>query len=304
MNKTNDNIFTPIAYCQKCKKESEFLKLAYWTDHSYKCPFCFNSVKITQYPDELIVIGEISNINKPIIVIVLDGLYIAGVQKHCLFLLDVFRDLGFETIVISIEGGGLWTDLFVIKSSCVIIANSKLEINWHSITDLLPEKSVENICLFSTHLVTPTLWAINNLPQTMKIYSNLHSEPSEHEIFTQEALSQIISRCNGIIFPSKSTSETFMNYSIDFSLNKNKLLILNNLLYNTNSKIETQKSLNTTNIAVVSRIDEDKFSISLFIDTIKILTDKISNLQVKVAGNGELYDKLFKNRFRYEKKNG
>ena len=290
MNKIN--VQHSHAYCKKCKKGSDFLELAYWADSSYKCPFCFNSVEIIQYPPELIIKGEISNINKPIIVIVIDGLYIAGAQKHCLFLLDAFRDLGFETIVISIEGGGLWTDLFIEKSSCVIISNSNLKTTWHSITELLPEKSIENICLFSTHLVAPTLWAVNNLPQEMKIYANLHSEPSEHEIFTKEMLQQIINRCNSVIFPSKSTLETFMNYSVDFSLNKDKLLVLDNLLYDVNLKVETKKPLSTTNIAVVSRIDEDKFSIPLFIDTIKILTKEINNLQVKVAGSGELYDKL------------
>ncbi len=279
-------------YCSKCKKHFDFLKLAYWTDSTYKCPVCFKTVEISRYPSELIVLGEIPNSNKPIIIIVLDGLYIAGVQRHCLFLLDSFHDLGFDTILISLEGGGLWLDIFVKKSSCLIVSNPKLRLTWSSIARLLSSDQINNIRLFSTHLISPTLWAVDNIPYKFKIYSSLHSEPSEHENFTPEILDKIINRCNNIIFPSLGTLETFVNYSIKFSQNKNKLLILDNLLYNTEVEIRIKNSQDYVNIAVVSRIDSDKFSIPLFIDTIKILTEKISNLQIKVAGNGELYDKL------------
>lgn len=279
-------------WCPNCKKKSSFLKLAYWTDKTYKCPSCFKSVDIIRYPQELIVIGKCYHTNRPKIVIVLDGLYIAGAQKHCLFLIDVFRDLGFDSIVISTEGGGLWVDMFIKKSTCIIISNSQLCLTWSSVIKIFSKKVLENVLFLSTHLVGPTIWAIDNVPGKYLIYSNLHSEPSEHEVFTQEILRKITRRSKKIIFPSLGTLEQYVSYSVEFQLNKEKLLVLDNCLYNPKFKIIRKKNMDLINIAVISRIDEDKFSIPLFVETIKILRKKINNIKIKVAGNGELYDEL------------
>lgn len=282
-------------YCSNCNGFFEYLKLTYWIDNTYKCPGCFKTVELNGIPLKLVRIGKIHSKYKPIIIIILDGLYIAGAQKHCLYLLEIFKDLGFDTITISLEGGGLWVDIFIEKSTSVIISNQMLELTWDTITELYTEKDIQRVRCFSAHLVTPTLWSVKNLPIKYRIHSNLHSEPSEHEVFSEDTLKEIITRCENVIFPSKKTLEVFMNYSVNFSSNKNKLMVLSNVLYKTNLKAEKKiKSNNSINLAVISRIDDDKFSIPLFIKTIKILTKTISKLIVKVAGNGELYEKLEK----------
>lgn len=288
-----------LSICRKCGCLNCFKHLALWTDNALRCSKCFNAVEVIKFPDNVIIeynkLKLINRYNK-LILLVIDGFYIAGVQRHCLQLIDTFKRLKFGVIVLAVEGGGIWANRFIKKANCTIIRTENHQFNWNSLVSILTKEIIEKIVFVSAHLVQPIRWCVSNIPNDFKLYSNFHSEPSEHEIIGKDFFLEAIQRSERIIFPAKETMCVYNENFKSASGNFKKYKILNNKLNMRSNEIREnrQRKNKKIRIAVISRVDGDKFSISIFINTLLELMKKKANFKVILAGDGELMPKLIR----------
>lgn len=269
--------------CQECGHEGRILDLAYWTDQTYRCPKCFGVVSLESYHRTAYTIARPSSC-KRIATIIVDGLYIAGVQRHCIQLAKVFRKFDLQVMVIAIEGGGSWYEKFIDIADYLFVP-AKTSPSWAEIEAAFGSSVFDRIELCSCHLIIPILWGIQEIPTHIKLFAHIHSEPSEHEIIPPLFFEQLSIRAKRIFFPTLQTLNVYKSLS---TVGLNKFHVLPNGFFE--PALEQQDDLKndgTIRIAVVSRIDCDKFAFSLFENTLKVMIDRGLLFKIIVAGNGD-----------------
>lgn len=287
--------------CSSCLGFTCLLHATFWTDKQYHCRHCF---RVLPFQGNNIPLKIIKNtgLYDPVVLLVLDGLYVAGAQRHCLELLQVFRNSGLNTVVLAIEGGGQWADNFINATDCLIV----------SYDGLVTFEQVQKACGYphirfvTAHLCHPIDWAVKHIPNSIAIVAHFHSEPSSHEPITGQQLSTYIYRCHRILVPCEKTQQTYkrlLEYQEVSLSSVDKVQILFNGFYKSPLNIQCRSSQLDVNydhldsqikIAVISRLDEDKFAVKLFVETLNCLYLLSVDFCVCVAGVGELQDDLKK----------
>lgn len=282
-------------YCPKCGRYTCFLHMVYWPSNEPRCYFCFNEVKCIYKPIDIpFEINQNIDKSKTNILLLLDGFYVAGMQRHCLDLLVAFKRLNINTSVITINGpGGKWADKFLELSERVIL-DLDFKLDWNYIKEITHN---QKFAFVVSHLVNPSKWVIKHIPKSVKAYCHLHSEPSETEIISKIEFSEFLNRFERIFFPSISTLEKYKSeYSRDIPSQINgKLKVVPNPLPQRTRLIEkSMRDYSMLKIAVISRIDPDKISLSFLINTLMYLREYKQSFLVKIAGNGSLMTELKK----------
>lgn len=274
--------------CPKCGHKGVFIELSYWVDKSYRCPICFEKVNINSNKEISQTI--IKKLLKPeaVVAIIIDGFYIAGVQQHCIQLAQIFKRAGFQIMIISMEAGGAWYKKFVDIADYLFVPSLKLPVFWKEIEDIFGSNIIERIKLCSCHLVNPIEWGIIEIPRHIKLFAHFHSEPSEHEVVDPMLLKRLNYRAERIFFPAHYTLNKYMTLH---ELDKTKCQVLHNGLIepaNFQQKIYVRNKDADIRIAVVSRIDCDKFSITLFERTVRLMIERGIHFKIIIAGSGDI----------------
>lgn len=282
-----------VYLCEQCASLTCFLHAALWQDDHRRCFHCFSrTMTIRDQGESLVLERSGFTESRRRILLVLDGLYVAGAQRHCLSSLEAFSSFGFECTVLALEGGGRWADRFAKAARRVVISPTESP-TWEQIE---PHVRSANCELVIVHLVAPIIWSIYNIPTAFKCYAHLHCEPSEHEDISNNTLHTLLSRCDRVFVPSHATRESYlgrMGFPNDGQRTSSKLRVLPNGFVSqymnecTDSTAFIPKLDGSRNIAVISRLDADKVSIPLFIESIARVYRKEPKLKVKVAGDGE-----------------
>ncbi len=284
--------------CNNCGALNCHLHASLWTDHKLHCFFCFAPTKCLRIPITIPYEKKDHIIRyKQRALIVVDGLYIAGVQRHCLEILNVFKNEGIGCVILAIDGGGQWANDFIELSECVVIDIDN-SISWDMLREIL---QFDNFNFVSAHLTDAIEWTTKHVPLSIPRYAHFHSESSEHELITEAWLRFYCKNYDSIFFPTNTVLQHFVK---EFGIRKNgnsiksKLQILPNGIPHHIETISTyngegkKKKSAVINLAIISRIDEDKFSIPLFIDTILHLFRICSDIQIFIAGDGESMNEL------------
>jgi len=280
-------------YCPKCGRYTCFFHMVYWPSNEPRCFFCFNVTKCISKPKNIpFEINQNITQSKTNALLLLDGFYVAGMQRHCLDLLAAFKRLDVNTTVITINGpGGKWADKFLELSESVIL-DLDFKLNWNFVRAFTHDKKFDFVI---SHLVNPSKWVIKHIPNSIRAYCHLHSEPSETEIISNIEFSEIINRFESIFFPSITTLKKYQSDYSSFisSKTREKFKIIPNPLPSREKNIEnTMRDKNLLNIAVISRIDPDKISLPFLIDTLLFLRELKQPFIVKIAGDGSLMTDL------------
>jgi glycosyltransferase involved in cell wall biosynthesis len=296
--------------CPVCGQKCCVLHAPIWTDDKFRCFKCFAPLQVDIKPSPIVhLYGELPRKTKSVL-LVIDGLYIAGVQQHCIDVIKVLNANNYGVTILSLEGGGMWADSFLSEITDLLIASNS-EIGWANIIEYIEH----DFQFISTHLFSPIKWSVDNVPYNIPIFAHIHSEPSEHETCSKALMAKIIERCQKIIFPSETTKLLYQNMFSQLGLatyDESKLFVLNNGMYcrfddkeleelkfGNRNDADVAKSTthcilcsnkckyDTIRIAIISRIDNDKISIELIINTVKYLLNHNVNVCVFIAGDGE-----------------
>lgn len=284
--------------CARCGAVTCFVHAALWTDDRRRCVHCF-------WPTHPLTdqCGPVSFVNpdhadRPRrVLLVVDGLYAAGAQRHCLAILDVFRAHGLECTVLAVEGGGRWAHRFMSAARRVVIAHPALP-TWQSIEPLLNSSDFEFV---ASHLADPIQWTARQVPSGIKCFAHLHCEPSEHETISISELDSILHRFERVFVPSMETLEFYLARSGSDGITgrqKRRFQVLaNGLSTDELTFVPLRRRVNLQEaaglrVAVISRLDRDKISMPLFVETVSHLHRKETGIRVQIAGDGECKDAL------------
>jgi glycosyltransferase involved in cell wall biosynthesis len=205
--------------------------------------------------------------------------------------LTFFKSQQIDTICLALEGGGAWADHFIAASDLLWICSGNNKYTWQALRSYIEAKEL----FVSCHLINPTEWCVNNIPSCLDIYATLHSEPSEHEIVDSSTLCKIEQRVRKLYFPAQSTLECYASLLGNHGrFQSEKLSVAHNRLPMVTKNTATNRIDSTTvfSVAVVSRVDEDKFSLELFIAVARLAKRSGLPLRITVAGSGDLWDVL------------
>ena len=272
-----------------------FVHAANWTNDDLRCSSCFGQLTVLVPPPESILIrnaAERRGLGSQVAVVVVDGLYIAGVQKHCLHLVDALRELSIESVIVALEGGGAWANAFIAKSSCTIIWTKNSRPDGQTVFDLVREEMRPSRLFVSSHLARPIAWSLHNTPTPIDLYSMFHSEPSEHETVSATLLNQALHRSRKIFFPARATRDCYASLVKINRQDAGKLHVLPNHVSPTAATPNQFVAGGKLSLATISRIDSDKFSIPLFLSVTKLLKSTGLEFDIVVAGAGDLSDTL------------
>lgn len=267
-----------------------------WDRQHPRCFFCFGQLTcLSAGAETASTINHLAPSRSRKALLIVDGLYIAGMQRHCLELLGVLNASQYECTVVSIYGGGgKWADRFLSESRCVII-NLDATISWPELLRLVDG----HFRLVVAQLSHAIRWVLNQGPINVNCFAHLHSEPSEHESITTQELVTMTQRFRKVLFPSATTLEIYRTRleSVGSGAVTANWFVLPNAVPRFASRPQAvirtaSANSDTFRIAVISRLDHDKFSIPLFINTVIYLSQSEIKFTVRVAGDGELAHEL------------
>jgi glycosyltransferase involved in cell wall biosynthesis len=229
--------------------------------------------------------------------LILDGLYIAGAQRHCLDLMDAFYESGFEcTLIVVGSAGGKWADKFLSKSLYVIL-DVKDNLNWSTIRQITSNLQFD---FAVAHLTYPARWALLNLPRQIRTFAHFHSELSEHEFLTNGELLEMENTFDAIFFPAVATLKHYLALLEDNNIKikeDGKWKVLPNAIPRFITGVKKNKRSQRVlkdclSIAVISRLDIDKISIPLLTETLLNLVKNKLCFQVRIVGDGDCRDEV------------
>ena len=284
-----------LATCGQCGRLNCFVHAANWTNDDLRCSSCFGQLNLRVPPPESIVIlntAERRTICSQVAVVVVDGLYIAGAQRHCLHLVEAFRELSIDSVIVGLEGGGAWADEFIANASCTIIWTKNSQPDWSAVFHLITKELRPSRLFVTSHLSGPIEWSVRHIPIPIDLYSTFHSEPSEHETVSSKLLNQTLKRSRKIFFPARATRDRYASLIELHHSDSGKLRVLPNHTPPAGATRNEFTAGGKLSIATISRIDSDKLSLPLFIGVATLL--KLSGLEfeIVVAGAGELSEAL------------
>jgi glycosyltransferase involved in cell wall biosynthesis len=278
-------------FCRACGRSSCQLHVALWTAGSHCCYFCFSETDCLKEPNEVLVLRNPRfRKYKSRALIVLDGLYTAGAQRHCIELMKALAEIGYFCTVLALEGGGRWARFFATRAEALILVRRSLD--WCLLSSAV---GYDDFSFVTAHLAAGIDWASKNVPPGTKAFAHLHSEPSPHEDISWEWACSKLRRFDQVFVPCENTLQTYVSGYERAELPEEiatKFRVFPNGIYSRleRSPLQNRKrrpSSNQVHLAVVSRLDSDKFNIPLFCETIRTLSEIYTGLSVRVAGDGE-----------------
>ncbi len=279
--------------CLVCGADLCFFHTALWNHSEPRCTFCFSETICVKAPNDVSIETNLGNQSDNNVIIVVDGLYMAGMQKHVLDQMDVLKGYGLGVIIIATDGGGRWADKFLEKAYKVLLDFDN-KLSWDYLCEEIQARTIK---LVIGHLAKPIKWITDNIPDSFPSYAHFHTDPSEFELVDSSAFYESCERFNKIFFPSLTTLQLYASLFLNGSFLKyyQKLMVLPNPLPENNLEQQTRDFVKVQNqiaIVIVSRLDPDKMSVDLFWNTFDNLDELYPDFQVKVAGGGELFWEL------------
>jgi glycosyltransferase involved in cell wall biosynthesis len=226
-------------------------------------------------------------------VIVIHALHMCGAARHCLELAQQFHHRGFMVTILSIGGGGHWAHRFLDVADTLIIGSPS--DTWPTFIHHLMDADVAFI---TAHHDPAISWTLDNAPSTIPVYAHFHIEPSSGRA-TAELLTAAARRCINVFFPSNRTLEQYRTL-ISQGTHCNLAVLENSVPHGITpqpvrpSRVPyVQRRLGSrrptsSHLAVISRLDSDKFSIPLFVSALQLVTSKVPRVNITVAGSGEM----------------
>lgn len=276
--------------CANCFIEFDRLHAHVDSQNKYRCYRCFSFLDgptsfqpfISKKQCNSAVCGRRA-------VIVLHAPHICGVARHCLELLALLREIGYSTTVIFVAGGGQWADRFAELSDGLVVLRSPVE----GIPREYRDRLWRGVSFISCHYDPAISWGLRNVPAELPMYAHFHTAP-EFGFFTLQTFADALVRCRKVFFPCKATQRSYdVMFTGDPEQVADKVMILPNVAPSTLHVVIPPfrgRSINRKRprVAVVSRLDPDKFCLSLFLDTISLLLASGVQPAVRVAGGGEI----------------
>ncbi|MEU9365647.1 glycosyltransferase family 4 protein [Streptomyces avermitilis] len=223
------------------------------------------------------------------VAVVFHGLHICGAARHCLELLSHLNSVGVHTSVIAPQGGGQWADRFIETANDLLVLTESSELG-HELHDF-PWRGSRRI--ISAHYDHSIAWALAAGNQECEMYAHFHTEP-EFGLYTKNVLRRAGSLCRSIFFPSAATRSSYQAmFSQQPDWWNTKVRIMPNAFPSSmqrRSSQPTRPPQDRTNrelrLGIVSRLDQDKISTVLLVETLSGLRNRVPGLKVKIAGSG------------------
>lgn len=283
----------PLIECHGCRAITCGLHAYIDVRGGWRCAACFRDIGWPSQPMALALAGQVPPPPHGVahVVVVLHALRICGVARHCLELLACLNELQVHTSVIALQGGGQWADHFLQSANDVTVLSDPSSTG--SELAAIPWRSRNRIV--SAHYDPAISWAVGS-PIPAKMFAHFHTEP-EFGYFTRATLIAAGTRCAKIFFPSVTTRDAYrklLQHKPDWW--DRLCAVLPNAapasMVRPRISCVPQTPSNDHNLAVVSRIDPDKISIPLLIDSLRLAKERLPTLQVRVAGSGLLAPEL------------
>lgn len=234
-------------------------------------------------------VGIATKGQRHVLVLVIDGLYIAGAQRHCLELLGLFGRSGFSRVVVALYGGGRWAERFLQQCEHLIVSDGT-PVQWSDIQQVI---GVTAAPIISAHLMSSTEWVTANAPCNVRSFAHLHCEPSEHEPTTAGWMHSVLPRFERVFVPARSTHRALTSLLPKGDALAAKFVVLpNSIPRNSRCSSDTPIHNGKLRIATITRVDEDKFSVPLFVDVLECLNVRGIDFELEIAGDGELLSRL------------
>lgn len=280
--------------CNKCGASLCYVHITLWNNKEPRCYYCFSEVECKRAPENIIILNNSTLSNPKVVLVVLDGLYLAGMQRHVLDQLDFLRDYGYGAIIITVDGaGGRWANKFLLKAEKIILdVDSRL--SWGTFIEIIGNKKID---FAIGHLSNPIRWINNNLPSNVRAFAHFHTDPSEFEIIRDSEFVRYCERFEKILFPSFVTLNHYASMFLNGNAEKykGKLKVLPNPLPQNmkGAHLKSRIPSQMLKIAVVSRLDNDKISTSLLVETLLLIKRAREDFIVLIAGGGELFREIY-----------
>lgn len=269
---------------------------AQWRPHCYTC---MTELPYRPFHGPLVyrTAAGPSRVLRKTIVVVLHALHMCGTARHCLELSRELRRKGFSVTILAVGGGGHWAHRFLDAADTLIVAAPS--DTWINVMNYIDES---NVMFITAHHDPAISWAIANAPTNVPVFAHFHVEPMASTA-TANLLSAAARRCKRILFPSDHTLEQYkalvpIEHHRVFGVLENKLphdLFLHPTLIDKISACLppwSKHTASTKHLAIISRLDSDKFSIPLFIGTLQAVIRIIPQLAVSIAGTGEIQNQV------------
>lgn len=286
-----------VVTCTRCGSRTCPLHTYIDDRNRARCHSCFSVVEEFQPYSLLHYVGSAPRPKhrRKRIVVVFHGLHICGAARHCMELLDLMNEAGYETIMFALAGGGHWGTEFLERSNHLIISRNP-GIHLDALEAFV---DINCISIMSAHYDPAIKWAINNSPPKTLLYAHFHTEP-EFGLFTNTTIRDAGIKCKKLFFPSEATRSAYspmVGPKTDWWLQKTAIIpnaFPRSLLKATEVGSHDSKLHTELRIGIVTRLDPEKFSLSLFIETINRIRRKRADLSVRVVGGGIISDYIIK----------
>jgi glycosyltransferase involved in cell wall biosynthesis len=265
------------------------------TRNCARCYACFSKADEPLVYPPLRYEGSVSRPKNPTehVLIVFHGLHICGAARHCIELLDVLNGAGCETTVLALAGGGHWGTEFLEHSNNLVLSRD-FDTRLRDLSTLI---NLGGISVVSAHYDPAIRWVLDNTPPNARFYAHFHTEP-EFGLFTYQVLRDAGKKCVKLFFPSEVTRGAY-SCMRDPSSNwwTHKTAIMPNATPRTlkaagPSESPSIRSHKELRIGVVTRLDPEKISISLFVNTLNRVRLARPDVTVRVAGDGVIGDQV------------
>jgi glycosyltransferase involved in cell wall biosynthesis len=193
----------------------------------------------------------------------------------------------FRVAIVAIQGGGHWGHKFLQVADEVILGTPSM--TWGNIADVT---RVLDPVFVTAHYDPAIMWTLRNVPLYVPTFAHFHTEPTPDSDLI-DLLADATQRCRRVFFPSIQTLQQYQELLL--APEPNRLAVIPNVLPQALSETgvaagssrRQHRSISQKRVAIVSRLDLDKFSIPLFIAAVRALRDLVPSLTIRVAGTGE-----------------
>ena len=189
-----------IFECKECKSTICGRHITIWTNDEFRCPICFSIARQVGgvIKPEIIRGNVFPNQGHTPICVVIDGTYIAGAQKHVLYLLKALSKANFRCHLLNLYGGGRWFEKFQDNCTSLLITYDSSESSLNIIREFIDDVGP---ILINTHLLEP-LHTIYSLGYRNYI-ATIHSYYTPHEMPKPNLTRKALNSAKAIIVPSE-----------------------------------------------------------------------------------------------------
>jgi len=281
-----------IYYCNRCGGYICGNHVIVWLNNERRCPICSGPIlyeKIAESKTEYTHTFKVLYDGKINLMLLLDGLYIAGMQTHVLQLVHQLDKDTYNIHLFCLDGGGHLLEDFMEEVAYVSVHDKSISPD--IIEELTQFIVANNIDVIHSHLFEPAEYgylSINHSPTKLKHIITVHTaaNPPYGEVVRPIAITAL--KCASMII---SVSGDIKNVLVNrFGITPNKILIHHNMVDTdffspipdgTKTKSKLGFSDDCFLLGTVGRLDKDKCGGRELLEAIALL----------VVGDGE--DKKF-----------